>query len=69
MRTFEEGDPVMIEASDFFRGKRLAFFKEKCKDHDGNFKVILLEQIPGGFLVCVNPDKPGDSIISIYDVR
>lgn len=43
----ERGDPVIVFAPSFYKEPRLGIFLDACKDHDGAFRVLL-----------VNPDAP-----------
>lgn len=39
----EEGEPVLVYAPSFYRDKRVGYLLGPCKDHDGAFRVALLD--------------------------
>lgn len=62
-RTFAARDYVIITARDFFKGNKLGVVTGRCKDHDGSYRVYLVNPDNSVRDICVNPLK-GDTIIS-----
>jgi len=44
MTEFDIGEPVIVYAPAFYREPRIGFFTGSCKDHDGAFRVQLLDK-------------------------
>jgi hypothetical protein len=66
----EQGEYVLIEAPDFFKGKKLAWYVEECKDHEGGHICHIInknEQITTK-KICVQPARKGNSIVSLSSV-
>ncbi len=62
---FEAGTIVVVEAKDFFQGKRIAVVTKMCKDHENGIECQLIDPEDPIPRICVNPFKKGDSIAKI----
>lgn len=58
----EIGEVVVITAPDFFKGKKIAVYLRKCKDHDNGIECNLIDPNSPIKKICVNPQKRGDSL-------
>jgi hypothetical protein len=58
---FERGDPVLVYAPAFYKEHRIGIFLGPCKDHDGAFRIILVNPEAPIKEVCANPQN-GDTI-------
>lgn len=57
----KQGDPVIIHAPAFYREHRIGVIIEMCKDHDGAYRIRVLDPDAPIKDVCVNPNN-GDTI-------
>jgi hypothetical protein len=68
VETPDKGTIIIVEAPDFFKGKKLAAVLNKCKYHNNAIECFLFDPKASERKICVSLDKIGDSMTMLTDI-